>query len=198
MSENNYSIYICGVGGQGIIKTSTIIGEAVMNEGYNVVMSEIHGMSQRGGSVSTELKIGDFKSSILENHTADMILGFEPSEVIRGLHKANKDTYLVFNTTPVVPAQLASSKQSYPNVDSMINVLKQNFNNVHPVDGNNYAKEAGSILSLNMALLGSAVAVKSFPISKDLVIDAMKNNLKEKYHKMNIKAFELGYNAVKQ
>jgi len=190
MSENNYSIYICGVGGQGIIKTSTIIGEAVMNEGYNVVMSEIHGMSQRGGSVSTELKIGDFKSSILENHTADMILGFEPSEVIRGLHKANKDTYLVFNTTPVVPAQLASSKQSYPNVDSMINALKQNFNNVHPVDGNNYAKEAGSILSLNMALLGSAVAVKSFPISKDLVIDAMKNNLKEKYHKMNIKAFE--------
>lgn len=198
MSENNYSIYICGVGGQGIIKTSTIIGEAVMNEGYNVVMSEIHGMSQRGGSVSTELKIGDFKSSILENHTADMILGFEPSEVIRGLHKANKDTYLVFNTTPVVPAQLASSKQSYPNVDSMINAFKQNFNNVHPVDGNNYAKEAGSILSLNMALLGSAVAVKSFPISKDLVIDAMKNNLKEKYHKMNIKAFELGYNAVKQ
>lgn len=198
MSENNYSIYICGVGGQGIIKTSTIIGEAVMNEGYNVVMSEIHGMSQRGGSVSTELKIGDFKSSILENHTADMILGFEPSEVIRGLHKANKDTYLVFNTTPVVPAQLASSKQFYPNVDSMINALKQNFNNVHPVDGNNYAKEAGSILSLNMALLGSAVAVKSFPISKDLVIDAMKNNLKEKYHKMNIKAFELGYNAVKQ
>ena len=198
MSENNYSIYICVVGGQGIIKTSTIIGEAVMNEGYNVVMSEIHGMSQRGGSVSTELKIGDFKSSILENHTADMILGFEPSEVIRGLHKANKDTYLVFNTTPVVPAQLASSKQSYPNVDSMINALKQNFNNVHPVDGNNYAKEAGSILSLNMALLGSAVAVKSFPISKDLVIDALKNNLKEKYHKMNIKAFELGYNAVKQ
>ncbi|MGN1362549.1 MAG: indolepyruvate oxidoreductase subunit beta [Methanobrevibacter sp.] len=197
MSENNYSIYICGVGGQGIIKTSTIIGEAVMNEGYNVVMSEIHGMSQRGGSVSTELKIGDFKSSILENHTADMILGFEPSEVIRGLHKANKDTYLVFNTTPVVPAQLASSKQSYPNVDSMINALKQNFNNVHPVDGNAYAKEAGSILSLNMALLGSAVAVKSFPISKDLVIDAMKNNLKEKFHKMNIKAFELGYNAVR-
>ena len=196
--NNHYNIYICGVGGQGIIKTSVIIGEAAMNQGLNVVMSEIHGMSQRGGSVSTELKIGDFKSSILENHTADMILGFEPSEVIRGLHKANKDTYLVFNTTPVVPAQLASSKQSYPNVDSMINALKQNFNNVHPVDGNNYAKEAGSILSLNMALLGSAVAVKSFPISKDLVIDAMKNNLKEKYHKMNIKAFELGYNAVKQ
>ena len=65
MSQDNYSIYVCGVGGQGIIKTSTIIGEAVMNEGYNVVMSEIHGMSQRGGSVSTELKIGNFKSSIL-------------------------------------------------------------------------------------------------------------------------------------
>ena len=65
MVKDNYSIYICGVGGQGIIKTSTIIGEAGMDEGLNVVMSEIHGMSQRGGSVSTELKIGEYKSSII-------------------------------------------------------------------------------------------------------------------------------------
>ena len=60
--DNHYNIYICGVGGQGIIKTSTIIGEAAMNQGLDVVMSEIHGMSQRGGSVSTELKIGGYNS----------------------------------------------------------------------------------------------------------------------------------------
>ena len=67
----SYNIYICGVGGQGIIKTSVIIGEAAMNQGLNVVMSEIHGMSQRGGSVSTELKIGDFNSSIIPEGNAD-------------------------------------------------------------------------------------------------------------------------------
>ena len=72
--DNHYNIYICGVGGQGIIKTSTIIGEAAMNQGLDVVMSEIHGMSQRGGSVSTELKIGGYNSSIIPNEGADMLL----------------------------------------------------------------------------------------------------------------------------
>ena len=66
----SYNIYICGVGGQGIIKTSVIIGEAAMNQGLNVVMSEIHGMSQRGGSVSTELKIGDFNISAVSNNSS--------------------------------------------------------------------------------------------------------------------------------
>ena len=87
--DNHYCIYICGVGGQGIIKTATIIGEAAMNQGLDVVMSEIHGMSQRGGSVSTELKIGGYDSSIIPNHAADMLLSFEPVETIRGLDKAN-------------------------------------------------------------------------------------------------------------
>ena len=89
--DNHYSIYICGVGGQGIIKTSTIIGEAAMNRNLDVVMSEIHGMSQRGGSVSTELKIGGYNSSIIPNHAADMLLSFEPIETIRGLDKVNSE-----------------------------------------------------------------------------------------------------------
>ncbi len=196
MVKDNYSIYICGVGGQGIIKTSTIIGEAAMNEGLNVVMSEIHGMSQRGGSVSTEIKIGEYKSSIIEKNTASMILGFEPSEVVRGLSKANKDTSLVFNTHPIVPAQIAGTN-SYPSLDSIISSLKENYNKVYPVSGNHYAEESGSILSLNMVLLGSAVAVPNFPLEKENIIEAMKNNLNEKFHKMNLKAFESGYNAIK-
>ena len=97
--DNNYNIYICGVGGQGIITTSTIIGEAAMNQGLDVVMSEIHGMSQRGGSVSTELKIGGYNSSIIPNKSADMLLSFEPIETIRGLDKVNKDSKIVFNTS---------------------------------------------------------------------------------------------------
>lgn len=102
--NNHYNIYICGVGGQGIIKTSTIIGEAAMNQGLDVIMSEIHGMSQRGGSVSTELKIGGFDSSIIPAQSADMLLSFEPIETIRGLNKVNKDSKIVFNTHPIVPS----------------------------------------------------------------------------------------------
>ena len=195
--NKNYSIYISGVGGQGIIKTSVIIGEAAMLEGYDVVMSEIHGMSQRGGSVSTELKIGNFKSSIVEESKADLILAFEPIEVLRGLNKANKDTTLIFNTFPIVPSTLTQTGETYPEIDDIIKNLKDNFDSVYPIEGNGLAVEAGSILSLNMVLLGACVANDDFPLSKETVETAMKNNLAPKFHEMNLKAIENGYNAIK-
>ena len=195
--KKNYSIYISGVGGQGIIKTSVIIGEAAMLEGYDVVMSEIHGMSQRGGSVSTELKIGNFKSSIVEESKADLILAFEPIEVLRGLNKANKDTTLIFNTFPIVPSTLTQTGETYPEIDDIIDNLKDNFDSVYPIEGNGLAIDAGSILSLNMVLLGACVANDDFPLSKETVETAMKNNLAPKFHEMNLKAIENGYNAIK-
>jgi len=190
----SYNIYICGVGGQGIIKTSVIIGEAAMNQGLNVVMSEIHGMSQRGGSVSTELKIGDFNSSIIPEGNADMLLSFEPIETIRGLNKVNKDSKIVYNTHPIVPS---STNVAYPSVDSITNSLKENFNHVLPIDATKLALEAGNILSLNMVLLGAVTADDKFPLSKDTVIDAMKKNLHEKFHDLNLKAIESGYKSIK-
>ena len=192
--NNHYNIYICGVGGQGIIKTSVIIGEAAMNQGLNVVMSEIHGMSQRGGSVSTELKIGDYNSSIIPEHNADMLLSFEPIETLRGLDKVNDDTKIVFNTHPIVPA---SSDKPYPNVNNITNVLKENFKHVLPIDGTKLALDAGNVLALNMVLLGAVTADEKFPLSKESVIAAMKNNLKPKFHELNLKAIESGYDWIK-
>ena len=192
--DNHYCIYICGVGGQGIIKTSTIIGEAAMNQGLDVVMSEIHGMSQRGGSVSTELKIGGYNSSIIPNQSADMLLSFEPIETIRGLDKVRKDSKIVFNTHPIIPS---SSDKPYPSVKNITETLKENYDNVLPIDGTKLAIEAGSVLALNMVLLGAVTADDNFPLSKESVIDAMKNNLKPKFHDMNLKAIESGYNWIK-
>ena len=183
--DNHYCIYICGVGGQGIIKTSTIIGEAAMNQGLDVVMSEIHGMSQRGGSVSTELKIGGFNSSIIPNHGADMLLSFEPIETIRGLSKVNSETKIVYNTHPIIPS---STNEAYPSVDSITNALKENFTHVLPIDATDLALDAGNILSLNMVLLGAVTADDNFPLSKDSIIDAMKNNLHPRFHELNLKA----------
>lgn len=192
--ENHYNIYICGVGGQGIIKTSTIIGEAAMNQGLDVVMSEIHGMSQRGGSVSTELKIGGYNSSIIPNNGADMLLSFEPIETIRGLAKVNSDTKIVFNTHPIIPS---SSDKKYPSVDNITNVLKENFKHILPIEGTKLAIKAGNALSLNMVLLGAVTADDKFPLTKESVVDAMKNNLKPKFHEMNLKAIESGYKSIK-
>jgi indolepyruvate ferredoxin oxidoreductase, beta subunit len=195
--ENSYNVYICGVGGQGIIKTSVIIGEAAMNEGYEVVMSEIHGMSQRGGVVSTELKIGDYKSSIIEESNADIILSFELSETVRALDKANKNTKIVFNTSSIIPSTLTQFNQIYPDVADVITSLNENFKFVYPVDGEILSIEAGSLLSLNMVLLGAGIANDTFPLSKKSIIAAMKNNLNPKFHEMNLNAIEKGYNTVK-
>lgn len=195
--ENSYNIYICGVGGQGIIKTSVIIGEAAMNEGLDVLMSEIHGMSQRGGVVSTELKIGDYKSSIIEKFNADVILSFEPSEAVRALDKSNKQTKIVFNTSPIVPSTLTQFNQTYPNVNEIINALNENYDFVYPIDGEKLALDSGSLMSLNMVLLGAVIANETFPLSKKSIITAMKNNLHPKFHEMNLNAIEKGYNAVK-
>jgi indolepyruvate ferredoxin oxidoreductase beta subunit len=194
--NDSYTIYICGVGGQGIIKTSVIIGDAAIKQGLNVVMSEIHGMSQRGGVVSTELKIGKYKSSIIEKSQANMILGFEPIEVIRSLDKANSSTKIVFNNNPIIPPNINSQKNSYPNVENVVNLLKKNYEHVYNIDGDSLAIESGNILSLNMVLLGAATANDSFPLSKKDIILSMKDNLKPKFHEMNLNAIERGFNAV--
>lgn len=193
-AKDNYSMCICGVGGQGIIKTSVIIGEAAMNQGFNSILTEIHGMSQREGSVSTELRIGDFEGPIVPDHSADMLLSFEPIEVVRYLNKANKDTKLVFNTHPIIPS---SGDKPYPNTDNLISILEENYNHVLPIDGNQLAIDAGGIVSLNMVLLGAVTADDNFPLSKESVIDAMKNNLKPQFHELNEKAIESGYQWIK-
>jgi indolepyruvate ferredoxin oxidoreductase beta subunit len=195
--EDSYNIYICGVGGQGIIKTSVIIGEAAMNEGYNVVMSEIHGMSQRGGVVSTELKIGDYKSSIINESDADIILSFEPVEAVRAINKANNETKIVFNTSPIVPSTLTQFNQTYPKIDDIISSLNENYNFIYPIDGEKLAIESGNILSLNMVLLGGVIANDTFPLSKESIIKSMKNNLRPRFHEMNLNAIEKGYDFVK-
>jgi indolepyruvate ferredoxin oxidoreductase beta subunit len=196
--KTSYTIYVCGVGGQGIIKTSTIIAESAMEEGHNVVISEIHGMSQRGGVVSTEIKIGDYKSSIIEEHKSNMILSFEPIETIRGIDKGNIDTYLVFNTYPLIPPNINSQKNDYPDVKEVIAILNKNYNYVYPIDGNKLAMNAGNLLSLNMVLLGAAIATPNFPLSKETIIKTMKKELPEKFHEMNLKAIELGYNSIEK
>ena len=196
--KESYNIYICGVGGQGIIKTSVVLGEAAMDEGYEVVLSEIHGMSQRGGVVSTELKIGSYKSTVIEESKADVLLAFEPIEAVRGLNKANNNTNIVFNTSPIKPSTLHQSNQSYPDTSRIIATLKDNYKNVFPIEGEKLANDAGNILSLNMVLVGSAIANDTFPLSKKAVINAMNNNFNDRFHDTNLKAFENGYEAVKK
>src|SRR5664280_805210 len=118
-----YNIYISGVGGQGIIKTSTVIGEAAMKSRMPVVMSEVHGMAQRGGGVSTELKIGDSYSPIIENGSADILISFEPVEALRAIPKISNNTYVIVNKSPIYPFNLRESEIPYPDIEIILEEL---------------------------------------------------------------------------
>ena len=124
--DNHYCIYICGVGGQGIIKTSTIIGEAAMNQGLDVVMSEIHGMSQRGGSVSTELKIGGYNSSIMYGECESR--GKKEGHCWNSIYDKNGNIAIIDYSNTVYSYNDGQfvERKPYSNTVSSVNFLMQN------------------------------------------------------------------------
>jgi len=195
--KNIYKIQLIGVGGQGTIKASTIIGEAAMKKGLNVVMSEVHGMAQRGGTVVTEFKIGDADSPLIEEGAADLMIAFEPAEALRALNKINKESFVIVNSSPIVPFTVSLGISEYPESSSVFGELRAKINNLLVIDAQKIAKEAGSIISENMVLLGAAVATPNFPIDKDLIVQSMKENLPPKSIETNLKAFEKGFKEAK-
>jgi indolepyruvate ferredoxin oxidoreductase beta subunit len=195
--KNIYKIQLIGVGGQGTIKASVIIGEAAMKKGLNVVMSEVHGMAQRGGTVVTEFKIGEVHSPLVEEGAADLMIAFEPAEALRALNKINQESFVIVNSSPIVPFTVSLGISEYPEPSSVFKELKVKIKNLLIINAEKIAKKAGSIISENMVLLGAAVATPNFPIEKDLVIQSMKKNLPPKSIETNLKAFEMGFEEVK-
>ena len=125
-----YKIQLIGVGGQGTIKASTIIGEAAMKKGLNVVMSEVHGIAQRGGTVVTELKIGEARSPLTEEGAADLLIAFEPAEALRSLNKVGRDSFVIVNSSPIVPFTVSLGISEYPELSSVFEELKAKINNL--------------------------------------------------------------------
>ncbi|MCK4240372.1 MAG: indolepyruvate oxidoreductase subunit beta [Candidatus Atribacteria bacterium] len=196
--KNIYKIHFIGVGGQGTIKASTIVGEAAMKKGLNVVISEVHGMAQRGGTVVTELKIGEVHSPLIEEGAADLLIAFEPTEALRSLNKINRESFVIVNSAPIVPFTVSLGISEYPELSLVFEELKVKIKNLIVIDAQKIAKEAGDIISENMVLLGAAVAIPNFPVNKDLIIQSMKENLPHKSIETNLKAFERGFKEVKK
>ena len=195
--KNIYKIQLIGVGGQGTIKASTIIGEAAMKKGLNVVMSELHGMAQRGGTVITEFKIGNADSPLIEEGAADLMIAFEPSEALRAINKVNKNSFVIVNSSPIIPFTVSLGISEYPELSSIFKELKTKIKHLFIIDAQKIAKEAGNIISENMVLLGAAIATPGFPVSKELIIQSMKENLPPKSLEINLGAFEKGYFRIK-
>jgi len=196
ISKQCYKIYLIGIGGQGTIKTATIIGEAAMTQGLNVVMSEVHGMAQRGGTVVTEIKIGQAENPLIEKNAADLVMAFEPSEILRTLDKIGKQTRVITNSSTIIPFTVSLGISKYPDKNQMLNKLKKEIDNFYLVEAEKLAKEAGNLITANIVLLGAAIAIPEFPIKKEITIESVKKNLPTRMIDINLNALELGYKEL--
>lgn len=184
------SIMIVGVGGQGTLLASRILGNAVIDEGFDVKVSEVHGMSQRGGSVVTYVKFGDkVYSPVIDKGEADIILAFEQLEAYRALPWLKKGGRIIVNEQKINPMPVITGAADYP--ENIIEKLKE-MCSVTSLDALELAKEAGSIKTVNVVLIG--VLAKSTDIPYESWVKTLLKTVPEKFAEMNLKAFELGYN----
>lgn len=184
------NIMIVGVGGQGTLLASRIIGKAVISEGYDVKISEVHGMSQRGGSVVTYVKFGkEVFSPIIDKGEADIILAFEMLEGLRSLPFLKKGGKMIVNNQKMDPMPVICGNAKYP--EDIDKKLAEKAD-LKLVDALSLAEEAGNIKAVNVVLIG--VMAKNTDIKYEVWTDVIKNTVPEKFLDANLKAFELGYN----
>lgn len=193
-----YTVQIVGVGGQGVLLASMVLGNAAMKSGYEVAMSEVHGMAQRGGSVLSTLRFGNGVISPLEaTGSADLIMGFEPVETCRNIQLGNRDSVVVMNVNPVYPSAVASGLAEYPDVNGLVAAVRKNNSNVVTLDATSIALKAGKAVAANAVMIGAVAAVKGFPLKKEIMRETLAENVPQKFLELNLNAFDLGYESVK-
>ena len=187
MSRN---IMIVGVGGQGTLLASRILGNTVIKQGFDVKVSEVHGMSQRGGSVVTYVKYGkEVYSPVIDKGGADIILAFEELEALRALPYLKKGGKIVVNTQKIDPMPVITGAAEYP--ENIIEKLSSKAD-VIAVNALDVANEAGNSKAVNVVLIG--VLAKRTDIPYDVWLSTLKETVPEKFLDVNVKAFNLGYN----
>ena len=184
------SIMIVGVGGQGTLLASRILGNTVIREGYDVKVSEVHGMSQRGGSVVTYVKYGEkVYSPTIDKGQADLILAFEILEAARALPFLKEEGTMIANTQQINPMPVITGAAEYPqNLSEKIS----NKTKLVKLDALSIAKQAGNIKTVNVVLIG--VLAKNSEIPYEKWAQTIKETVPQKFLEVNLKAFELGYN----
>ena len=186
------NVMIVGVGGQGSLLASRVLGYALVSEGYDVKVSEVHGMSQRGGSVVTYVRFGEkVYSPVIDKGEADYIVSFEKLEAARWLPFLKKGGRIIVNTQEIDPMPVITGAMSYP--EQVVEKLREQGASVTALDALALAEEAGSSKAVNIVLMGVLSKFLSFP--EEVWQKALEECVPEKFLELNRKAFALGQNA---
>ncbi len=183
------NILVVGVGGQGTLLASRILGALYIERGLDVKLSEVHGMAQRGGSVVTYVRAGDAVASpLISKGEADMVISFEKLEGLRWASYLKKDGILILNEQEISPMPVITGAQKYP--ENIVETLKSAGTRVVAVDALPAAKKAGSVKAVNTAILGAAANHLDFSDSE--WDNALEHTINPKFIELNREAFRLG------
>ena len=202
MSKNirEFNIIVAGVGGQGSIMLSHIIGNAAIKENYRVRVAETYGASMRGGKVFGQIRMGtDVLSPLVSEDSADIVLALEPLEGLRvGVKYLAKHGIAILNVRPLIPMDVNVGKAVYPDVKSIVESLSRLCQKVISIDATEIAEKTGSPRAMNIVLLGALAATERLPVSIDTLRETMTEHVPKGTEDINLNALKLGYEAVQK
>jgi indolepyruvate ferredoxin oxidoreductase beta subunit len=193
MSAPRGNVFLAGVGGQGILLASEVLAEAFLRSGYDVKKSEVHGMAQRGGAVTTHLRFGPtVHAPLIEPGTADLLVAFEKLEALRFLHFLAPGGTVVANTQEVPPAPVSSGRERYP--ERIEERLRETAARVYMVDALGAALALHEVRAVNMVMAGAASHF--LPVPEAAYLDALAIRVPARYVDINARAFRAGRDLV--
>ena len=194
MDDAVTNILLSGVGGQGIILASDIIVEVFLEVGFDVKKSEVHGMAQRGGSVTSHVRFGrKVYSPIIKQGEVDILFSFEELEGLRWLNYVKPNGVIVLNNHKINPSAVNLGQVEYPK--DIPGIIRKRFDKFHLVDGTKLALEAGNVRAANVVLLGAIS--KLFDVEEAHWVEAILRHLPPRVHEVNRKAFAMGRDQIK-
>ncbi len=193
--DKTISFMLVGVGGQGTILASNVIAEVGLSLGYDVKQAEVHGMSQRGGSVTSHVRWAKrVYSSIITRGVADVLIAFEKSEVARYIDGLKPGGIVLVNDYSIVPITVSSGGATYPGDDAIKNLIATFTDRSYWIKGVGIAEEVGNTRTANVVLLGALSQLMG--IDSQHWLDVLKQRVPQKFLEMNLKAFEKGREVI--
>jgi indolepyruvate ferredoxin oxidoreductase beta subunit len=193
------NVIIAGVGGQGVVLLSEILGNAAVRDGLQVRGSEVLGMAQRGGSVFSNIRIGDeVFSPMTTDGKCDILIVIEPSEALRNIQYLSKNTTVIMNTVKVIPATVSMGKSSYPEIEVIKQKIQVVSGQVITLDAVENAVKAGNRQTSNVVMLGALFGSGKMPVKLETIKDSIAEHVPAKAVSVNMAAFDLGYQTVRK
>lgn len=197
---DSFKVVIAGVGGQGTLLASRILAECSIKAGLHVKIGETYGMAQRGGPVMGHIQIGgDSYNPQIRKGTADVLLGFEPSEAVRrGVSYLEYGGLALINTRVTAPVEVISGMVPYPKIEKLIEMIKKVTENVVSFDATKLAEKAGDPIATNIVMFGALVESGLLPFNQEIAKTTLKESIHPRFYKLNREAFELGKRAFQE